>query len=289
MNDSMKTQLVRDKDYGFYRVPAAGHSSYREFYEKNFYEEEKPEYLKKNAREKNYWELIWKLRLDLIESELNGIPGRILDIGASGGFYLDYARARGWQVAGIEPGENAVDFARDNYGIELYQGFWEDYEHHGEPFSAINAAFVLEHVPDPKAFLAKVFRTLKPGGLFWVEVPNDFNSLQAIVVEQLRKTPWWIVPAHHLNYFDFFSLERLLTGMGFEVVEKVASFPLEVFVLMGMDYVGNEKMGGEVHRMRINMESNIIQQNPELLLEMYRNFAGMGIGRTCNFLVRKPV
>lgn len=55
-----------------------------------------------------------------------GQPGRLLDIGASGGF-LDHARSKGWQVAGVEPSLHSTSWARAHFGLELFEGYLEDY------------------------------------------------------------------------------------------------------------------------------------------------------------------
>ena len=49
-------------------------------------------------------------------------------------------------------------------------------------------------------------------GLICVTSPNDFNPLQKMAVENLSKDYWWVVPDHHVNYFDSKSLNELFNN-----------------------------------------------------------------------------
>ncbi|HEQ60690.1 MAG TPA: methyltransferase domain-containing protein, partial [Firmicutes bacterium] len=42
--------------------------------------------------------------------------GRVLDVGAGHGFFLQLCRERGWQGFGVEPSGRAVDYARSRLG-----------------------------------------------------------------------------------------------------------------------------------------------------------------------------
>ena len=101
---------------------------------------------------------------------------------------------------------------------------------------------MLEHVADPIGLLRLAIGRAWPGGLICVGVPNDYNALQEAARASGAKA-WWLAPPHHLNYFDFASLEALLERCGLEIVETLTSFPMELFLLMGDNYVGDEALG----------------------------------------------
>lgn len=280
-------QLKTDEKYGFRYVPQTpDHDSLKKLYGDEFYDSEKPTYLSKVEQELDYWQAIFGLRLDLMSSAL-GQCGRILDIGAGGGFFLHSARQKGWQTSGVEPSKQAVAYASQRFEMDIFCGFLDAFSAPRESFDAIHTSLVLEHIPDPVTFLQQALALLKPGGVLWIEVPNDFNPLQEVITARLDKQPWWVVPKHHLNYFNFESLERLVTGQGCERLERLASFPMEIFPLMGMDYLGNDQVGAQAHAMRMQLERHLLHANPQLLIEIYRNLARAGIGRTCNLLARK--
>ncbi len=101
------------------------------------------------------------------------------------------------------------------------------------------------------------WRALRPGGVISIHVPNDFNVLQLAARDALAKDDWWVAPPYHINYFNFESLERLLVRSGFEPRRRDATFPVEWFLLMGEDYVGDRELGAWVHRRRMALEFNL--------------------------------
>ncbi len=279
--------LKTDPKYGFQYVanPPTG-DELKSLYSDSFYDQDKPTYLTKVEQELDYWQTMFGLRVELMEAKL-GHTGRILDIGAGGGFFLSSAARKGWIVDGVEPAKQAVQYARKRFGFDLFCGFLHEFPPPKQLFDAIHTSLVVEHVVDPAAFLQQTLALLRPGGLLWIEVPNDFNSLQQTITTQLDKPQWWIVPEHHLNYFNFDTLSRLLRDLGTQEVDRLASFPMEMFPLMGMDYLGNDQIGKEAHTMRMNFEKNLLQHQPDVLLSLYRSLARAGFGRTCNLLVEK--
>jgi 2-polyprenyl-3-methyl-5-hydroxy-6-metoxy-1,4-benzoquinol methylase len=281
------TELLIHRKYG-YRFVAPESQYNTEFYKMSFYEDEKPEYLEKTNNEYEYWAKLWSLRLELMSNEI-GKPGRILDIGAGGGFFLRTAKSCGWSVCGVEPSELAVEYSRQNFKLNIDQAYFEQWVARSESFDAIHMAFVLEHIPEPVKFVDKAINHLKRGGVMWIEVPNDFNPLQKAIVGRLRKNEWWIVPRHHLNYFNFRTLSSLLKDRGLDVIDQLSSFPMEMFPLMGVDYIGNDQKGKQAHAMRIEFEQNLLGEDSNSLLSFYRSLALSGLGRTCNILARKTL
>lgn len=73
---------------------------------------------------------------------------------------------------------------------------------------ALVAFHVLEHLPDPRAFLGTLVRVLAPGGQAWIEVPDVMSDWRS------RN---YVHPAH-LSYFSAALLQRLALAAGLEVV-----------------------------------------------------------------------
>lgn len=71
--------------------------------------------------------------------------------------------------------------------------------------------FVLEHVPQIRAFLADCSSILKPGGIMIIEVP-DIRSYQ--------KDWLGILPHEHVNHWSAGCLARVASECGFEVLES---------------------------------------------------------------------
>ena len=155
-------------------------------------------------------------------------------------------------------------------------------------FDAIHCAQVLEHVLEPEACVERIASLLVPGGVAYVEVPNDFNVVQETARESLGKNAWWVAPDHHLNYFDYESLAGLLARHGLVEIDRVASFPIEMFLLMGEDYIGNPEVCSACHARRMGFERSLIEAGRlGDLQRLYRAFAQASFGRTCGILARK--
>jgi hypothetical protein len=106
--------------------------------------------------------------------------------------------------------------------------------------------------------------------------------------KKLGKSAWWVAPDHHLNYFDYTSLAGLLARHGLVEIDRVASFPMEMFLLMGDDYVGHPEIGKACHKRRMNFERSLIESGHEAqLATLYRSLAQAGMGRTCGILAQK--
>jgi len=211
------------------------------FYQEEFYQKVKPEYLKQDEKEKEYWNMSYDEKLNTLET--NNIKNKkILDIGSGGGFFLRRAKEKGWDVLGIEPSLTAAKYA-EKHKIPTIKDFFEkvDLTKH-KKFGAIHMNAVLEHSRSPNEILKIAHNVLEKKGMLIVEVPNEFNPLQLIAQKSLGKDEWWVIPKEHLNYFNFKSLSKLLKKNGFEITLKQATFPLEIFLLMGFDYINNPKV-----------------------------------------------
>lgn len=289
MSEPTPFRLEKDPQAGYYRVwPTPDVETLQKLYSHEYYVTDKPAYLEKTAREMDYWRAIWSLRLESMAALLGG-PGRLLDVGASGGFFLHHAESLGWDTAGVEPSIQSAAYAAEHFGLTLFNGYLEDWSGDGDAFDAIHMSLVLEHVRDPRAFLEKALSHLKPGGLIWVETPNDFNTLQEAITTQMEKPQWWVVPEHHLNYFNYQSLSRLLTSLGARERDRMGSFPMEMFPLMGLDYVGDDAAGARAHGYRMTFEKRILSHDSSILANLYRALAAAGLGRTCNILAEKEL
>lgn len=146
-----------------------------------------------------------------------GGPGRFLDVGCATGRLLEHLRGVGWDVSGVEICEPAARFAQEQRGLSVFTGTVEDSDHEVNSFDVVHFSHVIEHVPDPRVFLSRVYELLRPGG-FAVIVTPDVKGFQA----RLLRRGWRSAIADHLNLFSHRALRRLLAKSRFHHVRKVS-------------------------------------------------------------------
>jgi SAM-dependent methyltransferase len=153
-------------------------------------------------------------------------PARLLEVGSAGGFFLEAARRAGIDVLGIEPSEDGARFARDQLGVPVLTGSFEEVEI-AESFDAVCAFHVLEHVHQPHDFLARARASLTPDGQLALEVPN-IESARA----HQDGAHWFnLVPDYHRWHFSPTTLARLVEGAGFAVESVDTVYPRHYFRL----------------------------------------------------------
>lgn len=270
---------------GFRHIdPLLSDEELQKFYDGEFYEKERPDYFARAEADKEWWMLRYHHYYELLEAHAPG--RRILDIGSGPGYFLEAGRMRGWDVLGFEPSRIAADYTAGR-GIAVVNGFFSADKAQG-PFDAISMNLVLEHLRDPIGLVEQAMSVLAPGGLLFVSSPNDFNPLQMVLWRKMGFAPWWVVPKHHLNYFDHESAKRFFTARGLKTLHQEASYPLENFLLAGRNYVGNDAVGRECHAERKAFETALFRHDKAQIKALAAAWFAQGIGREFIILGQKP-
>lgn len=261
-------------------VPLPDPDSLIAAYREAYYSEEKPAYLVRAAEDQAWAELGQNDRLESLESLLGPQRRRLLDIGSGPGFFLKTAKERGWVTKGIEPSRQAAAFARE-LGLEIVEGFFgPDTAPALGRFDVVQLHNVLEHLPNPIAVLTLARDLLEPGGLICINVPNDFSPLQIAGQKAVNAEAWWIAPPHHLNFFDFDSAAALLGRLGFDIADRTTSFPMEMFLMMGENYIGRDDTGRACHAKRKHFDLAFEAAGLAAARQaFYRALAAAGLGR----------
>ncbi len=267
--------------------PLPGEKERNKYYKKKYYQETKVDYYKEQKIDLEYLNSRFSDEESILSENSNLLKKSILDIGAGSGLFLKFFEERGWHVKGIEPNNALCDIVKKELNIDLFCGTLNEFaKNNQEKFSVVHLADVLEHVVNPISILKTVFdKLLVPEGLISIEVPNDFNPLQKIIYSKLNNN-WWVCD-DHINYFNIKSLTNLLNNNRFDVIKTKVSFPIEIFVLMGDDYINNPNSGKSSHLRRVNLEKNLNLYNKNLKDQLYESFLNMGLGRTIMVIGRK--
>ncbi len=95
--------------------------------------------------------------------------GRVLDYGCSWGYCVFQFREAGYDAVGFEVSASRVEYGRTALRVDLST----DVDHFPDAsFDLIYSAHVLEHVDEPASVFRDFQRLLKPGGKFFLFVPN---------------------------------------------------------------------------------------------------------------------
>jgi SAM-dependent methyltransferase len=140
--------------------------------------------------------------------------GALLDLGCSSGAFLESLKGLGWRLHGIEMSAATAKTAEAASGAEVFVGDITEGPYRPESFDVITCFDVLEHVYEPRAVMERVGKWLKPGGIFYVLVPN-IDSAEARVFRG-----YWhgLELPRHLFHFSPASLRFLAASVGLREV-----------------------------------------------------------------------
>lgn len=209
----------------------------------------------------------------------------VLDVGCGFGHTLEYFKSRGHSVSGVEPSPEAAAHCQ-SLDLNVVQANVEDFlDSCTETFDLVVMYHVLEHVLDPREVLQRCKRVMGEQSALYLSTPNDFSFLQEVAVQANASKTWWFHPPRHINYFSHESLMSLVRGQGLNPQILSSDFPMEVFLLMGMDYISNPELGPIAHGYRVAFERALrTQGHTEKLRSVYQAGAQLGIGREIRIL-----
>lgn len=157
--------------------------------------------------------------------------GRALDVGCGNGSFIRHMNTLGWRCEGVEFNPTAVRVCR-KAGLKVFHGELKEAGFPDACFDLVTARQLIEHLPDPAAFVKEVARILKPGGRFVIITPNNLSLGKKLFGK------WWFaneVP-RHLILFNADSLSMLLEKHGFRrLYSRTSSSPK--ILLNSWDYL----------------------------------------------------
>jgi SAM-dependent methyltransferase len=151
-------------------------------------------------------------------ARVTGKTGRLLEIGAGDGYFLDAARSAGWQVEGLELSAPRVEHAKRWFNLDLRAEDVLNAKLEPGSFDAVAMFQLIEHVHDPRKLLLRVNELLRPGGVLALSTPNVLAYAR-----KKRDVNSWRIP-RHLFFFTPRSLVRSAEAAGFSVLRRSLRF-----------------------------------------------------------------
>jgi SAM-dependent methyltransferase len=176
----------------------------------------------------DHWE---KRRATLIKYKDHG---KVLDLGCSSGSFLASLDRDKWELHGVEISPESAARAESRTGARIFVGDVLDATFPPNSFDAITCFHVFEHMYHPREVLAKAWEWLKPGGVFYAEMPN-IGAGEA----RIYRSYWYPLELpRHLYHFSPESLRKLCTSLGFE--ERFMSTTRASFLEYHIRYIMND-------------------------------------------------
>jgi len=208
-----------------------------------------------------------------------GPTGRFLDVGCATGFFLNGIRQSSrWEVHGVEFSKAAVAYARRELGLDVLPGDLKDANYPDDYFDYVHVNNVLEHVLNPVDLLAECRRVLKPGGRFFLAVPNGINDSRNLIEFFRTESIPARSPNGHIFFFPARTLLMLFERFGFSILSKKTGSikrGLRNAAILGRKknwkenhFSGNELQGSAVQEVVVKEE----KKKPEFYYK-YRNFS----------------
>ena len=215
-----ETRVVKCRKCSFvYMNPRQDDQEILNLYNKNYFKSKEPRhfgYADYLTQRPNFHKT-FELRLRLLSKFKN--PGKILDVGAGPGFFVEVAQKNGWEAYGIDISKEISAYAKDELGItNIFNGNFSssfDDKDYSRSFDAITMWEYLEHSLTPEEDLKKAFRMLKDDGLLVIET-HDIESWCA----KIFKEKWWHLTKYkeHIYHFSAKSIRNILERNGFKVI-----------------------------------------------------------------------
>jgi SAM-dependent methyltransferase len=165
---------------------------------------------------------------DTLPDMANGIIG---DIGAGFGLFLEEL-AKLWpsaRLVAIEPSLEMVNICRGK-GLETIPCAVEDVQGWDGQFDLLTSFELFEHLYDPRDFVRRVWRLLKPKGYLYFTTLNGEGFDIQILWEKSKS----VSPPHHLNFFNPRSIRKLLESNHFSLERVDTPGKLDWDIVEGM-------------------------------------------------------
>ncbi len=206
-----------------------------------------------------------------------GAQSQVIEIASNDGYLLQYFKALGIPVLGIEPAQNVARAAEEKgvptrcifFGEQTAQQMAQE----GLQADLLIGNNVFAHVPNLHSFTAGLKVALKPDGVITLEFPHLLNLME--------ETQFDTIYHEHFSYFSLFVVEQVLERYGLSVfdVEELPTHGGSLRVYGKHRESGRHAVTSRVARV-LEKERAYGMDN----LDTYRNFAEKVKNAKCDLL-----
>jgi 2-polyprenyl-3-methyl-5-hydroxy-6-metoxy-1,4-benzoquinol methylase len=144
--------------------------------------------------------------------------GKILDVGAGDGHFLEVAKMAGWDVYGTEYDDRAIALCKQK-GIKTFQGKLSLNDYEENFFDVVTSFEVIEHINNPNEDLGIINKILRKGGVLYITTPN-FNGIS----RRYQRERWTeLCYPEHLTYYSAKTLSNLVNAHGFRTLRNLTT------------------------------------------------------------------
>lgn len=178
---------------------------------------------------------------------------KIIEIGCAKGDMLDIIEDAGMRAYGLEHSAESVLFAK-NKKRKIIKGFIDDLDEiEFGPFSGFICFNFLEHLPDPKSVIKKIYNNLEDDGVGLVTVPN-LNYL-------LETKSFYEFVADHLSYFTIDTLKNAFYDANFDVLEcKLINNENDILIIIKKNQKKNQKKINDIKKVIIQNDYKEVEK-----------------------------
>jgi SAM-dependent methyltransferase len=136
------------------------------------------------VRRHPWWQARAALTLELLRELGVEPPARVLDAGCGWGVTLGALERQGFQAVGMDVSRRTLERLDRPERVLVEADLTQPIDRPIEPFDAVLALDVIEHIDDDRAVVARLAELARPGGLVVVSVPalpelfTEFDAIQ---------------------------------------------------------------------------------------------------------------
>lgn len=194
------------------------------------------------ADDTDFYTDLYSQGADSIENNVS--VGSILDVGCSGGAFLDLAKQRGWETHGIELNQVESSLSRKKghivYGKVIGELSLDN------KFEAISLWDVFEHIKDGGKALASMSKLLTENGVIFLQIPSADSLAARILHEKCNMFDG----LEHVNLYGAKTLAQLLEKNNLKILEIKSVIPefgvLNNYMNYENAYYGQSQSGHDV-------------------------------------------